>query len=148
LGWQLGVVGLGATLGSLAAPRFVLRLGYGRLLCAGLIAEAVCQILYAVNRSADVSLVIAFVWGLAASAFVVPFYSLLQSHVNLTFQGRIFSVVRQCEHTGVGLAMVVVLLVQDAIEPHVILLAGGCAYLVLATILGLTPAGRRILSSW
>jgi len=147
LGWQIGAIGLGAVAGGLLAPRLVARYGKGKALFAGLFCEAAGMSAYALVSDAGLSLVIAFVWGIAVSTFDVPFYSILQVIVDERFTGRVFSVVRQSANAAIMLAMPAAMLLQGLWGSYVILLAAGLSYLGVTALSLFSKRGRTLLEA-
>lgn len=147
LAWQFAAFGAGAVAGSALAPALVIRRGRGTAIVTGLLLEGVCQTGYAVVSLAVISTAVMFIWGVAVSLIVVPFYSLLQTVVDARFLGRVFSTVRQAEHVAMAVAMGLAALLQGRMDPRSILLAGGIAYSVLALASCQTGGGRRLLAT-
>lgn len=147
LGWQLAVFGWGAVLGGLVAPRLVARFGRGVTLFGGFVAEAVALSVYATVPHPGASTGVIFLWGVAVSVIVVPFYSILQAAVEERFLGRVFSVVKQGESVAVFLAMLTAVALAERFGSHLILLATGLAYLALTLASTATRGGRTLLAT-
>ena len=148
LGWQIGVFGSGSVLGGVLAPRLTERLGKGNTLILGMLGEGLSMAAYAVTPQLAASTAVIFVWGLAASAVVVPFYSILQLVVEERFLGRMFTVVKQVENWGIVLAMLAAVLLHELFSSQLILLAGGLLYFgVTAAASALTESGRALLAT-
>lgn len=147
LGWQLGLYGLGAVAGGLFAPRLIARFGLGVTLFAGFLAEATSLFAYGIVSNLTASMIIIFVWGVAVSVVVVPFYTILQFVVEEQFLGRVFSVVKQSENVAVVIAMMVAILLQDRFGSHVIFISAGLIYFGCTAISSLSSGGRALLAT-
>lgn len=148
LGWQIGVFGVGSVLGGLLAPRWTERLGKGNILILGMLGEGFSMAAYAVTGDLWLSTAMIFLWGIAASAVVVPFYSILQLVVEERFLGRMFTVVKQVENWGIVFAMLAAIVLHELFSSQLILLAGGLLYVgVTAAASALTPSGRALLAT-
>ena len=147
LGWQLGLVGLGAAIGAPIATRLVRRWGSGMTTFIGFVAEGASLLAYSLISSVTGSYCIVLIWGVAVSIISVPFYSLLQRSVEDRYLGRVFSVVRQCECCAMVIAVLVAMVACRVYEPQMILLVAGMCYLVLAIASSLTRGGRMLLST-
>lgn len=144
LGWQFGAFGLGAAAGGLWAPRAMDRFGKGATLIAGLVGEGLSLSLYAMTSHLAASLAILFIWGVAVSMVVVPFYSILQAIVEEKFLGRMFSVVKLSEDLALVFAMAAAMLIHDRVTSRLILLSAGLIYLGVATASTLSWSGRKL----
>jgi Na+/melibiose symporter-like transporter len=147
LGWQLSAFGLGATVGGLAAPAFVARLGKGVALRLGLLGEGLCLTAYALTSHVGLSVVITLTWGVLVSVIVVPFYTILQSLVAERYQGRVFAALRLCEN---GATVMTTLLAAPLAIPfgtRPILLGAGFIYFGAVTAWTRTPAGRALAAT-
>ena len=147
LGWQLGVFGVGAVLGALWIPRVMREHGRGATVFAGFLAEGSCLFLYSLASSLGSSLVLVFLWGLAVSVIVVPFYSILQDAVDELFLGRVFAVVKQSESCAALLAMGLAAALQDRLGSHLILAAAGLLYVACTLLSVRTRGGRALLAT-
>ncbi len=147
LGWQIGVFGFGSVLGGLWAPRLTKRLGNGNTLILGMLGEGLSIAAYALTPHLAISMAMIFLWGIAASAVVVPFYSILQLVVDERFLGRMFTVVKQVENWGIVLAMLAAIVLHQAFSSQLILLAGGLLYFAVTAACVLTRSGRVLLAT-
>lgn len=147
LGWQIGMIGLGAVLGGLLAPPLVERYGKGRVFFAGLFCEAASLSAYALVFDVWLSLLITFAWGIAVSMFDVPFYSILQETVDERFTGRVFSVVKQSENAALMLAMLAAMWLQGLWGSYLILLVAGISYFGVTALSLLSKRGRVLLAA-
>lgn len=147
LGWQFAAFGAGAVAGSVVAPVLIKRCGRGVIVCAGLLAEGLCQTMYAIVPDIAISTAVIFMWGTVVSLIVVPFYSILQTVVDERFLGRVFSTVKQSENLAMAIALGVAVLLQGRMDSRTILLGGGLAYCALALGSCLTAGGRSLLAT-
>jgi hypothetical protein len=92
-------------------------------------------------------MVIVFLWGVAVSVIVVPFYSILQLLVEERFLGRIFSVVKQSEDGAIVVSMLLVVLLQSTVSSHLILLGTGALYVAVTLASVATRSGRVLFAT-
>jgi MFS family permease len=145
-GWQIGILGLGAGLGSLCAPIVVEWIGKGLALLLGLLGEGVAFIAYALISDPAVSTAMMFIWGFAVSMNVVPFYTILQAVVEESFLGRVMTVVKQLENFALVLAVLAALLMHGFVSSTTIFLTAGLLYFAVTASSSFSRSGRMLLS--
>ena len=144
LGFQLAAFGLGGVLGGLMAARLTATAQFGVVLFFALLAEAVQMIVYSLVWDPAASCAVLCAWGVAVSMIAVASHSLLQTHVEERFLGRVFALINQSENLAMLLAMGGAVLLQSRLASQGILLGAGLVYLITVMSSAVTPGGRRL----
>lgn len=144
LGLQMGFFGFGGLIGALLAPSLMDRIGQGATLVVGLLGEAMIMTVYSLVPQTSVSSAIILVWGMIVSFIAVPFYSLMQSLIDETHLGRVFSLVRQGESAALLLSMVVALTLNQLVSVSQVFFVAGLIYLSVVVVGTSTSRGRQL----
>jgi len=143
LGLQLSLFGLGGICGSVCGALFR-KSSMGKVLFCCLVGEGAVMIAYSIAGAPPVSAAIMFVWGAIVSVMMVPYNTLLQTIVQSTFLGRVFSVSRQLESVALICAIALGTSFQHRFRADQMFLFAGLIYVSLVSLSGFTRYGTML----
>lgn len=159
--WQLGVIystfGLGAIVGSIAAPRVTHFLGLGKTMVLGMIGFPFAWILFVNTPFSFLGLVYLFIAFLMLMLINVPVATIRQAYTPAILRGRVIAAARAIGWTTLPLGALLGTIVAEATGEFVTM-ARWCALLILIAGVALLPttvwtntfgegSGRRVQPS-
>lgn len=140
--WQMGVVystfGLGAIVGSLAAPRFTRVIGLGRTTVVGMIGFPIAWILFVNTPFSLLGLLYLFIAFILLMMINVPITTIRQVYTPAILRGRVIAAARAIGWTTLPLGALLGTIVAEATGEFVTM-ARWCALLILLAGVALLP---------
>jgi MFS family permease len=140
----VGAFGAGGLLGPFAAYLAGRRLGPGRVVLLGCLAEAALMFIWTQVGHPAWSSAILFVWGVIIFAVIPNQHTYLQTTVDPEYLGRTFALLDQCTMLPQILGASVVMLVGGSLSAPLIITGAAMMYLLVAA-LALPSRGGRLL---
>jgi MFS family permease len=126
--------GLGSLLGAPIAPRLAKRFTKGSLFYTTIVIDALCFIAISFSPSIPFALALSVIWGFAVVVLVVVYETMMQSVVEASFRGRVFSMGSIQFNGGMLLAQLVAMSIAGIVRPESIFFYAGCLYLLVVLI--------------
>jgi len=142
----IGAFGAGGLVGPFLAFLAGRRLGPGRVVLLGCLAEACLMFAWTRIGHAGLSSAVLFVWGVIIFAVLPNQSTYLQAHVDREYLGRTFALLDQCTMLPQVVGAGVVILLGGSLSSPLIITGASLMYLLVAA-LSLSTRGGRLMRS-